>query len=135
MAKRSSKPTAGEVEILQALWALGPSTVRQVQEHLGGRTGYTTVLKLMQIMSEKGLLARDQKEKTHVFWPSQPQQKTQRHLASDLIDRAFGGSARKLIIAALSARPTSEDDLQQIRNLLDEQQKRRSQLGKRGGAQ
>src|SRR5579862_8756947 len=104
------KPTEGELAILQALWQRGPSTVRAVHGHLGGRTGYTSVLKLMQIMAEKGLLARDERGRSHVYRPAQPEAQTQRRLAGDLIDRAFGGSARKLIAAALSSRRASAEE-------------------------
>ena len=116
----SPRPTEAELEILQALWRLGPSTVRDVHGHLGSRTGYTSVLKLMQIMHEKGLLTRDAAARTHVYRPAQPELQTQRRLAGDLLARAFGGSARKLVAAALSARRASPEELTAIRKLLDE---------------
>jgi len=91
------KPTEGELAILQVLWRLGPSTVRQVNDELNRdkTTGYTTTLKLLQIMSEKGLVQRDESERTHVYRARVSQEKTQRNLVSDLLQRAFGGSAQK----------------------------------------
>ena len=119
--KPQSRPTEAELTILQALWRRGkPSTVREVHGELGGRTGYTTVLKLMQIMTDKGLLLRDDRERTHVYRPAHPEAQTQRRLAADLINKAFGGSARKLIVAALSSKRASPEELEQIRKLLDE---------------
>ena len=119
-AKPQPKPTEAELEILQALWRRGkPSTVRDVHGELGGRTGYTSVLKLMQIMTDKGLLLRDARERTHVYRPAQPEAQTQRKLAADLINKAFGGSARKLIVAALSSKRASAAELEEIRKLLD----------------
>jgi len=90
-----------------------------VHGELGGRTGYTSVLKLMQIMTDKGLLLRDERERTHVYRPAQPESQTQRKLAADLINKAFGGSARKLIVAALSSKRASAAELEEIRKLLD----------------
>ncbi|HYO07756.1 MAG TPA: BlaI/MecI/CopY family transcriptional regulator [Tepidisphaeraceae bacterium] len=119
-APPAPRPTEAELEILQALWRLGPSTVRGVLDHLGSRTGYTTVLKIMQIMHEKGLVSRDERGRTHVYRPAQPEAQTQRRLAADLINRAFGGSARKLVAAALSARRATPQELDEIRKLLDE---------------
>jgi predicted transcriptional regulator len=116
----SPKPTEAELHILQALWRLGPATVRDVHSHLGPRTGYTTILKLMQIMHDKGLLTRDAQGRTHVYKPAQPESHTQRRLAADLLHRAFGGSARKLVAAALSARRSSPQELAEIRKLLDD---------------
>jgi predicted transcriptional regulator len=121
LTDRLPKPTEGELEILQALWQTGPATVRDVHSRLGGRTGYTTILKLMQIMTDKGLLMRSPQGRGHVYRPAQPEAKTQRHLAGDLIDRAFGGSARKLIVAALNSRRASPEELSEIRRLLNEQ--------------
>ena len=121
--KSQAKPTEAELEILQTLWRRGkPSTVREVHGELGelgGRTGYTSVLKLMQIMTDKGLLLRDARERTHVYRPAQPESQTQRKLAADLINKAFGGSARKLIVAALSSKRASAAELEEIRRLLD----------------
>jgi predicted transcriptional regulator len=114
------RPTEAELQILQALWRRGEATVRDVHTDLGGRTGYTSVLKLMQIMTDKGLLARDERGRTHIYRPAQPEKQTQRRLANDLMQRAFGGSARKLIAAALSSRRASPQELDEIRKLLDE---------------
>src|SRR5262250_3305377 len=122
------KPTDAELAILRVLWAKGPSTVRQIAEVMadGGReTGYTTVLKLLQIMTEKGLVVRDESERTHVYEAAYSQDETQKQLVSDLLDRAFGGSAAKLVLQALAARKASPDELAEIRRLLAK---------KRGGA-
>ena len=115
-----SRPTEAELEILQALWRRAkPATVRDVHGDLGGRTGYTSVLKLMQIMTDKGLLLRDDAQRTHLFRPAQPEARTQQRLAADLMTKAFGGSARKLIVAALAGRRASAAELEEIRKLLD----------------
>jgi predicted transcriptional regulator len=108
--------------ILRALWKLGPSTVRRVQDELNQNqpTGYTTVLKMLQIMTEKGLVSRDESERTHVYEAAAPEEETQKQLVSDLMDRAFGGSARKLVLHALSVKQASRKELAQIRQLLDE---------------
>ena len=113
------RPTEAELQILQVLWRRGPSTVREVRDELGDRTGYTTALKLMQIMTDKGLLARDESGRTHVYRPAQAEAHTQRRLAADLMQRAFGGSARKLIQAALSSARATPQELDEIRQLLD----------------
>ena len=118
----SSRPTDAELAILRVLWSRGPSTVRQVQEILSQdrETGYTTVLKLMQIMTEKRLVERDESERTHVYQARFTQEQTQQRLVSDLLDKAFGGSASQLVMRALAAKPASVDELAQIRALLDE---------------
>lgn len=115
------RPTDAELAILRVLWERGPSTVRDVHDDLNLRapTGYTTVLKLLQIMTEKGLVVRDETERAHVYEARYSQQKTQRQLLSDLADRAFGGSAAKLVMQALSGRKTNPDELNAIRTLLD----------------
>jgi predicted transcriptional regulator len=117
-----SRPTDAELAILRVLWSRGPSTVRQVHEALSQEreTGYTTVLKLMQIMTEKGLVERDESERTHVYQARFTQEATQQRLVSDLLDKAFGGSASQLVMRALAAKPASADELAQIRRLLDE---------------
>jgi predicted transcriptional regulator len=123
MAKKSlPRPTEAELAILRVLWDRGPSTVRDVQQALEGErgTGYTTALKLMQIMTEKGLVRRDDRQRTHVFEAVVPAEITQRQLVRDLLDRAFGGSARQLVMQALSAKKASKADLAEIRRLLDE---------------
>jgi predicted transcriptional regulator len=115
------RPTDAELSILRVLWTLGPSTVRDVHEQLNRRapTGYTTVLKLLQIMTEKGLVVRDETERAHIYEARHSEQKTQRQLLGDLADRAFGGSAAKLVLQALSGRKTSAEELSAIRDLLD----------------
>ncbi len=120
MPTTTPKPTEAELQILQALWRRGSATVRDVHQDLGSRTGYTSVLKIMQIMTDKGLLVRDERGRTHIYRPAQPEKQTQRRLAADLMQRAFGGSARKLIAAALSSRRASPQELDEIRRLLDE---------------
>src|SRR5262245_38070263 len=102
--KNLPRPTDAELSILRVLWQRGPSTVRQVQEELGEDTDYTTVLKFLQIMTEKGLVTRDDAERAHVYEASLPEEETQRQLVTDLLDRAFRGSAKKLVLHALSAK-------------------------------
>jgi len=116
------RPTDAELAILRVLWRLGPSTVRQVQEILNQEreTGYTTVLKLMQIMTEKGLVKRDETDRSHVYQARLKEEQTQRQLVDDLLERAFGGSARQLVMQALSGKKTPAKELAQIRKLLDE---------------
>ena len=115
------KPTDAELGILRVLWSRGPSTVRQVAEALGREAGYTTVLKLLQIMTEKHLVVRDETARTHVYQAAYTEDQTQRQLVSDLLDRAFGGSAAKLVLQALAANKTSPEELAEIRRLLDKQ--------------
>ena len=121
-SKTTVRPTDGELEILRVLWENGPSTVRDVHESLGDsrRTGYTTVLKLLQIMTEKGLVRRDETERAHVYEARAPREETEGVLVGDLLDRAFAGSASALVLRALSAKKTSAQELAQIRRLLDE---------------
>jgi predicted transcriptional regulator len=116
------RPTDAELEILRVLWTRGPSTVRDVHEELSRRraTGYTTVLKLLQIMTEKGLTQRDERERAHVYEARLPQEDTERQLVGDLMDRAFGGSAARLVMQALSGGTASSQDLSDIRRLIDE---------------
>jgi predicted transcriptional regulator len=119
--KKVPRPTSAELEILQALWQLGPSTVREVQEFLDRTrpTGYTTVLKMLQIMAEKGLVARDEKQRAHVYQASLPQEQTQKQLVNDLVERVFNGSAVNLMMQALATKKASAKELSQIRELLD----------------
>ena len=123
------KPTDAELAILRVLWARGPSTVRQVAEELGRDTGYTTVLKLLQIMTEKRLVRRDERLRTHVYEAAFSEDSTQRQLVSDLVERAFGGSASKLVMQVLAGRTTPPEEMAEIRRLLatadDELQKER----------
>ena len=116
------RPTDGELAILRVLWTDGPGTVRDVHAKLqADRTvGYTTVLKLLQIMTEKGLVRRDESDRTHVYRAAASEDHTQKQLVRDLLDRAFGGSAQKLILQALSTRKASREELDQIRKLLDD---------------
>ena len=119
------KPTQAELEILTVLWSRGATTVREVHEILAARkpTQYTTVLKVMQIMSEKGLLRRDEKQRAHIYEAARPREWTQRQLAGDLLQRAFNGSARSLLLGALSARKASKEELAELRRVLHEYQK------------
>ncbi|MGH9759962.1 MAG: BlaI/MecI/CopY family transcriptional regulator [Blastocatellia bacterium] len=116
------KPTDSELDILQVLWQRGPSTVREVQDELNNvrPTGYTTVLKLMQIMTDKGLVERDERQRAHVYRASYAEEQTQQQIVGELLDRVFDGSAAKLVMRALATKPASENDLQTIRHLLDE---------------
>ncbi|HEX9149033.1 MAG TPA: BlaI/MecI/CopY family transcriptional regulator [Thermoanaerobaculia bacterium] len=122
MTKEPPRPTPAELEILGVLWEFGPSTVREVQEALESRrpTGYTTALKLLQIMTEKGLVRRDATERAHRYAPKLPRERTEQQMVGDLVDRAFGGSASRLVMRALSSRPASTDELERIRQLLDD---------------
>ncbi len=119
------RPTDAELEILAVLWERGASTVRQVHEAVCRRkpAQYTTVLKLLQIMAEKGLVRRDEAQRAHVYEASRPREWTQRQLAGHLLERAFGGSARSLLVGALSARRASRRELAEIRKLLEEYEK------------
>src|SRR3954468_13819341 len=107
------RPTDSELEILTVLWSRGPSTVRTVHEVITQRrpAQYTTVLKMLQIMDEKGLVKRDESQRAHVYQASQPREDTQRQLAGDLLNRAFDNSAKSLLLGALSARKTSKKEL------------------------
>jgi predicted transcriptional regulator len=120
------KPTEAELAILQVLWERGPSTVRNVTESLQEQrgTGYTTSLKLMQIMHEKGLVVRDESKLSHVYEAALPAEQTQRQLVRDLLDRAFRGSARQLVVQALSAKRASREELAEIRRLIEELEKK-----------
>ncbi len=116
-------PTEAELEILNVLWAMGPSTVRDVHTLIGKDTGYTTVLKQMQVMAEKGLLGRSEKFRSHVYEPRLAKEQTQQRLARNLLQRAFDGSAKNLVLGALSSQKVSATELQEIRELLDEYEK------------
>src|SRR6188508_3677002 len=120
---RYIKPTESELEILQVLWKKGLATVREVHEDLAALkdAGYTTTLKLMQIMHEKGLVKRDDSMRTHVYQSAVNKEKTQRHLLSKMIDSLFGGSSTQLILQALGTgeQKVSEEELGQIQTLLD----------------
>ena len=116
------KPTDAELEILTVLWSRGPCTVREIHEVVVKRkpTQYTTVLKLLQIMAEKGLVRRNEEQRAHVYEAAGSRESTQKQLAGDLLRRAFNGSAARLVQGALSARKTSKAELDEIRKLLDE---------------
>jgi predicted transcriptional regulator len=116
------RPTDAELAILRVLWESGPSTVREVHEALSAThdTGYTTVLKLLQIMTEKGLVDRDESQRAHVYSSRLGEQRTQRQLLGDLIDRAFGGSPAKLVMQALHGTKASAEELTAIRRMLDQ---------------
>lgn len=122
MGDKIPRPTDAELAILRVLWERGASTVREVHDALSAThdTGYTTVLKLLQIMTEKGLVVRDESQRAHVYSTRHSEQRTQRQLLGDLIDRAFGGSPAKLVMQALSGTHASAAELNAIRNLLDE---------------
>ena len=121
--KQADKPTEGELEILSVLWNTGPATVRQVHREIAALRGqpvaYTTVLKLLQIMTEKGLVAREESSRAHVYRAAVEKEQTQRRLLADLRDKAFGGSAAQLIMQALSGPPATAEELQEIREMLD----------------
>jgi BlaI family transcriptional regulator, penicillinase repressor len=128
MGRPQPKPTDAELAILRVLWERGPSTVRQVHEALADTrdTGYTTTLKLMQIMADKGLVKRNETSRTHVYAAIAGEEQTQHQLVKDLVDRAFGGSAATLVLRALSAEGTSESELREIRKLIDDYREKRS---------
>ena len=115
------RPTDAELAILRILWDRGPSTVRQVHEILGQErtAAYTTALKLLQIMTEKGLVERDERDRTHIYRARLSEETTQRQLVRDLVDRAFGGSSTKLVMQALATKRASADELRDIRKAID----------------
>ena len=120
MSQQPPAPTNAELEILGVLWQNGPQTVKQVHEAISRDIGYTTILKLMQLMTEKGLLVRDESERSHVYAAAVPEKKVKRKLISDLVDRAFDGSSASLVQQLLSAKRTSQKELDEIRAILDE---------------
>ena len=124
MARTSApRPTDAELSILRILWERGPSTVRQVHEQLARErpaAAYTTALKLLQIMAEKGLVDRDERDRTHVYRARLSEETTQRQLVRDLLDRAFGGSAGKLVMQALATKRASAEELKHIRQAIDD---------------
>jgi len=123
-------PTGAELDILAALWRLGPSTVREVHLALAKDSGYTTTLKQMQLMTDKGLLLRSERFRSHVYEARAPKEQTQKQIAGDLLKRAFDGSAKSLVLGALSAQPASGGELEEIRRMLDTYEAQ-SQKGKR----
>jgi len=118
-------PSAAELDILAVLWRLGPSTVREVHEALAKDSGYTTTLKQMQLMTEKGLVVRSERFRSHVYEAGVPKEQTQAQMAADLLARAFEGSARNLVLGALSGQRTSAKELDEIRRVLDSFEKRK----------
>src|SRR5436190_15171975 len=125
MAIEPPRPTEAELEILTVLWSIGPATVRDVYNAINARrpAQYSTVLKFMQIMAEKGLVRRDETERAHIYEAARPREWTQQQLAGDLLERAFSGSARSLMVGALSSRKASKEELSELRKLLDEYEK------------
>jgi len=123
------RPTDAELAILRVLWDRGPSTVREVHEALRSSqsSGYTSVLKFLQIMTDKGLVVRDETNRAHVYGPKLSEQRTQLQLLSDLVDRAFAGSSAKLVLQALSGRRATREELRDIRALLDQLEERKPQ--------
>jgi BlaI family transcriptional regulator, penicillinase repressor len=121
-----ASPTAVELEILRVMWARGPSTVREVCDALNETkpTGYTTVLKMMQIMTVKGMVMRNEEQRAHVYEVVQPAEQTKRRLVGDLLDKAFGGSASDLMLHALSGKKGSRQEIDEIRRMLDEYERK-----------
>jgi predicted transcriptional regulator len=121
MAIKQIRPTKAELQILQVLWTAGPKSVREIQNILNESkpTGYTTVLKLLQIMTEKKLVDRDDSTRPQIYRARYSEQQTQRQLARDLVQRAFGGSVKALVMQALSTKKSSPEDLEAIEKLLD----------------
>ena len=113
-------PTPAEVDILAALWRLGPATVREVHENLGKDCGYNTTLTQMRLMTDKGLLVRSERFRSHVYEPAAPKIQMQTRIAGDLLKRVFGGSPKGLIMSALGAQPTTAEERAEIRRMLDE---------------
>jgi predicted transcriptional regulator len=122
MTNEPPRPTEAELEILTVLWSIGPASVRQVHDVINQRrpAQYSTVLKFMQIMAEKGLVRRDESERAHIYEAARPREWTQRQLAGHLLERAFSGSAKALLIGALSARKATKKELAEMRKLLDD---------------
>src|ERR1700683_4482737 len=120
------RPTDAELEILTVLWSRGPTTVREVHETIAGRrpTQYTTVLKQLQVMAEKGLVRRDENQRAHIYEAARPREWTQKQLAVDMLHRAFNGSAKALMVGALASRKASKQELAELRELLDEYERR-----------
>jgi BlaI family penicillinase repressor len=125
MTGKPPRPTDAELEILTVLWSIGPATVREVYTVILRRreAQYSTILKFMQIMAEKGLVRRDERERAHVYEAARPREWTQRQLAGDLLERAFNGSAKALLMGALSARKASKEELAGMWELLNEYRK------------
>jgi BlaI family transcriptional regulator, penicillinase repressor len=127
MTRSPQKPTASELEILRVLWARGPSTVREVHEALSERKslGYTTVLKLLQIMTTKGTVRRNEMQRAHVYEACLPAEQTKRQFAGDMLQSVFEGSASQLMMHALAGKKASREEIEEIRRLLDEYERNR----------
>ena len=125
MSFKQIKPTEGELEILQVLWDKGSATVRDVHEHINEykESGYTTTLKLMQIMFEKGLVKRDDSNKTHVYKANVSREKTQQQMVGKMVDALFGGSASQLVMQALGSSQPSKEELEEIQQMLNDLKK------------
>ena len=125
MSQKPIKPTESELEILQVLWRKGKATVREVHEELSRTkdSGYTTTLKLMQIMFEKGIVIRDDSNKTHIYQPNVTREKTQRHMVGKMIDTLFSGSSAQLVMQALGNSKASKQELDDIQRMLDDLKK------------
>ena len=128
MTSPTQKPTASELEILQVLWTRGPSTVREVHEILSEKRpiGYTSVLKLMQIMTDKGSVRRNETQRAHVYEVCQPAAKTKRGLAADVLERVFEGSASELMMHALAGHRASKEEIAELRRLINECERKQS---------
>jgi len=131
LVKSRRKPTDAELAILRVLWTRGASTVREVAESMGREGAYTTVLKLMQIMTDKGLVKRDDSTRTHVYKATSSEDQTQKQLVTDLLNKVFEGSAAKLVLQALDAGKASPEELAEIRKLIDAHRGRKSSGGSR----
>jgi BlaI family transcriptional regulator, penicillinase repressor len=126
MSRSLQKPTASELEILRVLWARGPSTVREVHDALSEKKklGYTTVLKLLQIMTTKGIVRRNETQRAHVYEAGLPAEQTKRQLAGDVLQRVFEGSASQLMMHALAGKRASREEIEEIRRLLDQYERK-----------
>jgi BlaI family transcriptional regulator, penicillinase repressor len=133
MGTSQRRPTEAELTILRVLWEGGPATVREIHKVLAAerQTGYTTVLKLLQIMTEKGLVARDESRRPQVYRAAYSQQHTQRQMVGDLLQRAFGGSVKALVLQALEAKKSSPEELEEMERLLDRFEEGRFEGGKK----
>ncbi len=127
MTRSPLKPTASELEILRVLWTRGPSTVREVHESLSEKKdlGYTTVLKLLQIMTTKGTVRRNETQRAHVYEAVLPAEQTKRQIAGDMLQRVFEGSASQLMMHALAGRKSSPEEITELRRMLDEYERTR----------
>jgi len=124
--KRIPKPTDAELEVLRVLWERGPSTVREIHAVVNQQKarGYTTILKTVQIMTDKKLVTRDASSRSHVYRPGLTETETQQRLIRDLVDRAFGGSAAKLMLQVFGTKAASPEELAELRALLDQQRRK-----------